>query len=100
MMACGHAAQAQDDNGTPACVICIGIHPGAMQPVDAPDLTGRKARCDYYGVSNRQWRSHSARCDWNGKCDCERPSDVNLPFFTYRPGQQYDEFYCGCAGWD
>jgi hypothetical protein len=78
LMMCGHAANATH-NGDPACVICVGIDPGALV-IDAspPDLTGRLAKCSY--------------------CGSERPSSTDLPFFEHRESGDY--YYCGCRGWD
>jgi len=80
-MACGHVANAKLDNGDPCCIICYGIHPGAGQVVEPPDLTGREAKCYYCGkiVSSM-----------NGR----------IQFFNHLPEKDYDEFYCGCKGWD
>jgi hypothetical protein len=81
MLKCGHAANAKCD-GKPVCVICFGINPGADEIADAPNLTGREA-----------------------KCDCGRvvPSSTDLPFFQYGSWSgksAQDRFYCGCRGWD
>jgi len=85
LMKCGHAANGKDGNSNPVCVICLGTTPDARTVVqDNPNLTGRKARCTYYG----------------GKCKSEIDSNFNLPFFNYRPDREYDEYYCGCYGWN
>ena len=81
MMVCGHSANAKTEDGSPVCVICYGIVPGADQVAEQPNLTGRVARCCY------------------GKHG-EVPSNTNLPFFSHRPEKEYDEYYCGCMGWD
>lgn len=83
MMACGHAAQGTDGTGSPVCVICFG-KPEATQVATDPDLTGRTARCSYYG----------------SKCRSEQPSSTSLAFFKHQPDQEYDGYYCGCYGWD
>ena len=80
MMKCGHAANATH-NGKPVCAIYFGLTPDAeIVAGTAPDLTGRKARCNYCGEIV--------------------DSKASLPFFEYRPEQEYDSFYCGCWGWD
>ena len=119
IMKCGHAANAEqilpDGTLVPCCVICAGIDPGAYEPAEPPDLTGRTARC---------------------YCCKTKPSSMNLPFFHYRgpgspsainqcvcgyyrtahaqerhpnyfwcdnftpQGPKDDEFYCGHSGWD
>jgi len=85
MMACGHRANAHGSKVVDgvrvefphACVIC-----DCFTIADSPpDLTGRKARCSY--------------------CKKERDStDKWLAFFGHRPNELYDEYYCGCRGWD
>lgn len=65
LMKCGHAANSVVGK-KPACVICVGIHPGALVVDDqAPDLAGRIARCG---------------------CGAERPSSYDLPFFEIASG--------------
>lgn len=83
MMKCGHSANAQDSNGNPVCVICVGISEGATEVDVNPNLTGRVARCGYFN-----------------RCHTEQPSDVSLPFFEHHPNKEHDSFYCGCFGWD
>ena len=95
MMQCGHAANAVDGRGKPCCAICIGIHPGADKIAETPDLVGRTARCCYYDT-----RTHRNEGPCGAVCDCEKPSRTSLPFFEYRPGQEFDSFYCGCRSWD
>ena len=84
-MKCGHTAQGiYRKTGKPICVICAGFKKGYDEPVEVlPDLTGRVARCSYYR-----------------RCHNEVPSDYGLAFFTYRPDKEFDEYYCGCYGWD
>ena len=90
MMACGHAANSKTPSGAPSCAICVGIHPGADTVAKAPDLTGRIARCAYYGQ----------RARISGRCQSEAPSSTDLAFFEHRPDEPHDRFYCGCWGWD
>jgi hypothetical protein len=101
MMKCGHAANATDQEGKPCCVICAGIDPGYNQIVQSPDLTGRMAKCSYYG-SIPSGRNHSSNygCEYGKPCLCKQPSSTDLPFFTQHPDREFDEFYCGCWGWD
>lgn len=53
-----------------------------VQPQDVKevDLEGRFAKCS----------------------DCGKisPSTDNLAFFRHHPKNDYDEYYCGCRGWD
>ena len=89
MMGCGHAANATDGHGRPCCVICHGIKDGANRVVvTPPDFTGRRARCSY-----RKRRDGEL-------CTAEEDSSPNLAFFAHRPNKDFDEFYCGCWGWD
>lgn len=74
MMKCGHAANATV-NGKPACAICM-----CEEIAKTPDLTGRFAKCPF--------------------CGHETESNINLPFFEYRPNDEYDRYYDGCFGWD
>lgn len=74
MMKCGHTANAVS-GGKPICVIC-----GCTEIAEQPNLKGRKARCSY--------------------CDRECDSSTALPFFEHKPESEFDEYYCGCWGWD
>jgi hypothetical protein len=87
MMKCGHSA-----NGTlmakggvkleqpaPCCVIC-DCHELAEE---APSLEGRIAKCCY-----------------KMSCKNTAPSTDNLAFFQHHPDEEFDEYYCGCEGWD
>jgi hypothetical protein len=85
LMGCGHTANStlQGKDGQPdrpACVICTGIVPGALEVVERPSLEGREAVCAY--------------------CRRTTPSRWSLAFFNYNPGQKYDGHYDGCRGWD
>jgi hypothetical protein len=97
MMACGHRANAVHhlpDGGTePSCAICAGLTPGALIPVPEPDLTGRTARCSYYGTRPRPLGG--------AQCQSERPSTApGLAFFEHQPDKPFDRYFCGCWGWD
>jgi hypothetical protein len=85
MMKCGCAANATNSKGKPCCVICVGINSGAeVVDTSPPDLTGRVAKCPYIS------------------CKSQRPSSERekLAFFVHKPGKPFDEYYCGCHGWD
>ena len=89
MMKCGHTTNAETGDNKPACAIC-GCTEVSEQVID---LTGRKARCTYYGkVVNHQGRKVT--------CKSEADSKTSLPFFKHKPESQYDEYYCGCCGWN
>ena len=96
MMECGHSANSES-NGTPACVICAGISGGAnLRVADAPDLTGRLAKCHYRvdGGKERGSRYDSALGHSTGTS-----SRLDLPFFQHCPNAAFDTYYCGCWGW-
>lgn len=48
--------------------------------VEEVDLTGRFAKCSY--------------------CGKLEPSTNYLAFFRHHKHLEYDEYYCGCRGWD
>lgn len=101
MMKCGHSANSilhHKDGDKPACVIC-----DCFEVTEVPDLTGRQARCAYYGKTFRPRRNECNTCAQqpDNICRCERPSTMSLAFFAHHPTEEFDEFYCGCAvGWD
>lgn len=76
LMKCGHVSNAVTHDGKHVCVICN------CKEVSKNDiiLKERKARC----------------------CMCGRitESKETLPFFKYTPNKEFDEYYCGCGGWD
>ena len=80
LMKCGHSVTVEI-GFDPLCPICYGIKPGAveMDPIQ-PELIDRRARCSY--------------C--KGECD----SSLDLPFFEHRPSYPFDDYYCGCKGWN
>jgi len=89
IMSCGCASNALrivGDERIPACV----IHDDAVvvKKVESPTdgLEGRQAKCTY----NNKY----------GKCTSITESSWLLPFFKHRPDKEYDEYYCGCYGWD
>ena len=92
-MKCGHSDNAKRilNNGEsiPACAIC-----GCTDIEEAkPDLTGRTAKCTYFGRSFK----------YNGRmvtCHGEVDSRLNLAFFNHKPNSKNDEYYCGCWGWN
>lgn len=87
MMKCGCRANSYhrkpDGTEEPACVV-HAPDPAAYTPIPEPDLSQRRARCAYYKTT----------------CGQERPSTDHLAFFVHKPDQPFDEFYCGCHGWD
>jgi hypothetical protein len=89
MMKCGHTANAVTADNQPACAICNCTEISEQEI----DLTGRKARCVYYGKTF----THQGR---TVTCTSENKSSTSLPFFKHKPESEFDEYYCGCWGWD
>lgn len=79
-MSCGHTSQGYDTNtGESVCIICQNYEKSSA----LPDLTGREAKCFYkFG------------------CNKKEKSSFDLPFFKFDAKNNYDEYYCGCRGWD
>ena len=67
MMACGHAANATDEDGEPVCAICFGTGGDPWRATTRAertiDLAGREARCS---------------------CGRTEPSNTSLAFFEFR----------------
>jgi len=80
MMKCGCVATGTC-KGNPVCVTHIGLVPEAEEVAETPDLTGRTARCAMALMPIS-------------------PPIISLPFFVHRPKEQFDEYYCGCYGWN
>ena len=101
ILTCGCAAQAwhvlKDGTRIASCIIhdCSTIAP------ESPDLSNRLARCSYYGKKpGRHNECNYGHSRDSGPCMCEGMSSPGLPFFSYKKDKQFDEFYCGCHGWD
>ena len=107
MMACGCAAVGVCSRRSgvvidPPIPVCI-THDCIVVAAAPPDLTGRTARCSYFGpIRFRSFESNyvaQTGCS-RTRCTCELPSDPGLPFFRHESTKPFDQFYCGCAGWD
>lgn len=63
----------------PSCL----IHNCKEVETELPDLTSRVAKCSY-------------------KMSCRKTSasSIDLAFFHYCKDAEFDEFYCGCQGWE
>jgi hypothetical protein len=84
---------------------CCLIHDCCEPMEEAPDLTGRTAKCTYFGRSKPKRRYANDECNYgcyrNPVCQCgKEPSRFDLAFFKHKPDEEHDEFYCGCFGWD
>lgn len=85
LMACGHIAQAVDGKtGEPGCVFCFPSPKSMIVERVIENMTD--------GLEGRK-----AKCAW---CNKKTDSRWDLPFFEYKPDKEYDEYYCGCGGWD
>ncbi len=100
LLECGHNAMGRGT--TPdmqyVCVICYPDPRSYTVVENPPDLTGRRARCTYYGKTKH--KNECRECIGKINCECERDSDPSrLPFFTYRgPGSRRQR--CGNCGLD
>lgn len=105
LMKCGCVAQGvcsaqggvKFNPAIPACVTHDCLEIAEVQP----DLTGRTARCSYKSckVHLEKYRdTHYGKLREDGRSYA--PSNLNLPFFMYKPTEEYDEYFCGCMGWD
>lgn len=79
LMTCGHAANATIrtiDDEHPYCTICDC----ELVALEQSDIMNRKAKCIY--------------------CNTIVDSKIGLAFYRHKPLDKYDEYYCGCEGWD
>lgn len=84
LMKCGHVANAVDADGKPICALCVLIRDGAREV--------ERELNEHEPIPNRR-----AKCSLCGKIVV---SSWGLPFFGYNPNKDFDEYYCGCCGWD
>lgn len=77
---CGCTANAQlrkqDGTFVPSCI----FH-NCTEAIEAPSLEGRMMKC-------------------GSPCGKTKPSNLKAAFFQHRPDKEFDQFYCGCRGWD
>lgn len=93
LMKCGHVARAYHSvTKKPFCPVCLCD----AEMSEMPNLANRTARCYNFGHEVISKISRYSRFVCNTEC----ASDLNLPFFKYQPDNKYDQFYCGCEGWD
>lgn len=96
LMKCGHSTHAFNAaTKEPVCVICVGLTEDARIPMaeeEAKSLTeGRMMRCSY--ARGRNGQPCAARLN-------PVPSNPASAFFESKPNEEFDQFYCGCWGWD
>lgn len=81
LMKCGHVSTAVNESNQPVCPICHGVVEGWNEiDEEMPDLSSRKATCTY--------------------CKKVAHSSLELPFFSVHPEREFDDYYCGCRGWN
>jgi hypothetical protein len=125
MLACGCVAQAKDGNGKPVCISHIDS-PAGHTVVETPDLTGRQAKCAY-GCNNLlpsspklaffKFKGEGSpdavgvckHCHYHRVAHEHNPNRVDprsmmekglCQGFEAQGAQPFDEYYCGCRGWD
>ena len=114
MMKCGHTAQGRDQEGIATCIICWP-DPKATQIADElPDLTGRTARCPNCGKTTpsstklaffrykgpgSEWAIHMCKCGYYEVGHSNANGRSCKSFEPHGPAV-FDEYYCGCRGWD
>ena len=79
LMKCGHSPNGhyiKEGNKYPCCVIC---------------------NCCEVSENNYNLNERTAKCTY---CNKETESNYNLPFFKYCEDIDFDEYYCGCYGWN
>lgn len=80
IMKCGHRANAVDQFNNPVCAICFPSKNATTIDPNPPSFEGRMAKCSY--------------------CKNMKSSSYKLTFFNPQPNKPYDDYYCGCRGWD
>lgn len=119
MMKCGHAANSRS-NGKPSCVICAGITPDAYIVANAPNLEGRFAKCfcgktepsstdlaffEFRGEGSERAKKQCQNCSYYEIAHNYPPvaGQKNVAIchrFSPHGAFEFDDFYCGCRGWD
>lgn len=116
ILECGHVPNGIDGNGRPACVI-----DGVTSTANA-DLSGRQARCfcgktedSRHGLAFIEFRGELSRRAREQCRNCKNHyvTHLELNTTTGRLGHmfgvcdfephgsfEFDEYYCGCKGWD
>ena len=109
MMTCGHTANGKrSDDKAPVCIVC---NCETVKGVE-PNLEGRMAKCSYgckpvpsstklaffkfKGEGSEAATQTCKRCKSYQCAHTEKYSCVFFPHGTF----EFDEYYCGCFGWD
>ena len=118
MLSCGCRANSVNmKTGEPSCVIHSDM-PGGVHPIPAPDLTGRKARChcgntrnssldlaffEFRGPGSREGTESCKNCGYHRVAhtlEIQAKNDGICKNFESIGSYEFDEYYCGCDGWD
>ena len=103
LMKCGCVSNAINaKTNEPVCIIHMGLTKDA-EIIDSnpPTLVNRMARCNYFGkIPSGSNHSSNYGCKRGEHCMCQQPSSLDLPFFSINNTKEFDEFYCGCWGWE
>jgi hypothetical protein len=60
--------------------------------------TSAKGNLSSLGIEIGPNTARKAKCCYS--CGALSESNPKLPFFKAKPECDYDEYYCGCYGWD
>ena len=117
MMSCGCRSQSTNAKGEPSCPTHFDT-PGGVHPVEAPNLTGRKARCvcgkledssldlaffEFRGLGSMQGATTCKHCRFHRVAHTPEITKKNkLVCLNFESiGEfEFDSYYCGCFGWD
>lgn len=115
MMKCGHTAQGYMGGDLPVCVICWPSPDSIALAEKQPLLEDRQAKCascgsvvpSSYGLAFFRYRGASSH-DALHKCkNCvyyeyahTHGEPLKCQNFEPHGPYEYDEYYCGCRGWD
>lgn len=127
LMQCGDRAHASCgtahfglEPGHPSCMIHAISQQACTVATELPNLEGRQARCsvqcelrpsslslaffEYRGEGSRAAKENCAKCGYyetahKPEGDKPRNRSVCLSFVPHGP-YEFDNYYCGCCGWD
>jgi hypothetical protein len=122
LLVCGHAPNATDGNGQPACAIHSTAEGGTTFASATFDLTGRQARCqcgntatsskglaffEYLGDGSREASDKCRNCGYGYITHLEVNTSTGraghkfgVCEFVPKGDVGHDRYYCGCRGWD
>jgi hypothetical protein len=114
MLSCGCCANSTC-NGKPSCTTHFDI-PGGVFPVEPPNLEGRKARCaqcgntsksslelpffEFRGIGSHQGNETCKNCHYYKIAHKPGAHSGICGNFESVGSFEFDNFYCGCRGWE